>query len=401
MALRAAQRGRFASDFVQALARQASRGMNLTVLKSIRGNPWIACMLVIDIVIAGILTYNKLTAHFPNPEYMHLLVTYHFGFLKRALIGVIVSLFADKVPISLVYSIGLTVWLVTVILYVVLFFRSFGLHKDRMLLFAFVVGSPFFFKNFLFSVGYFDIYGCAFAIVVLLIPLNAAYPLIVVVGCLALLLIHHLHLFIYIPTIWFIFLIRYFMLSPITPLKSVVGVSAAVLLLAAFLAVLSANSPIPPETLLNYMKSRALDPFDAGLLGIWYSNVADEMKRTWAVIPSYALRAPVYLGLIVLHFPLIRFFKQIVSALAGRGDKVFVMAGLCAITAAYPVMWIIVHDHARHISNWAVCMLLSMHAVMMLPPRRQAALAECDSRVTRLCAWAVTCIPRVGIVVPF
>ena len=59
--------------------------MNLMILKSIRGNPLIACMLAIDIVIAGILIYNKLNAHFPNPEYMHLLVTYHFGFLKRAL----------------------------------------------------------------------------------------------------------------------------------------------------------------------------------------------------------------------------------------------------------------------------------------------------------------------------
>jgi hypothetical protein len=134
----------------------------LEISKTVRGNPAISCMLAIDVVIAAILIYFKFKAHPANVEYMHLLVTYQFGFMKRALVGTVVSFFAQKVPIYFVYAIGLTVWLLTLILYVALFFRSLGCHKDRALLFVFIVGSPFFFKNFLFSVGYFDIYGCAF-----------------------------------------------------------------------------------------------------------------------------------------------------------------------------------------------------------------------------------------------
>ena len=37
-------------------------------------------------------------------------------------------------------------------------------------LFVFMAGSPFFLKNFMHTLGHFDIYGCAFAIGLLLIP---------------------------------------------------------------------------------------------------------------------------------------------------------------------------------------------------------------------------------------
>jgi hypothetical protein len=126
-----------------------------------------------------------------------------------------------------------------------------------------------------------------------------------------------------------------------------------------------------------------------------------EMRSTWALMPRFALRVPIYFALIALHIPLIRFFREIVGLVAMRRDKAMVLIGLGAITAAYPIMWIVVHDHARHISNWAVCMLLSMHAVMMLPARMKIIWADFDVRSNRLFAWAVTCIPRVGVTTPF
>lgn len=358
-------------------------------------------MLAIDAVLAGILIANKLGAHHPYTEYMHLLVTYHFGFLKRALIGTVVSLFSDKVSISLVYAIGFSAWAATFVLYLVLFFVSFGKFKDRLLLFTFIVGSPFFFKNFLFSVGYFDIYGCAFAIIALLIPVNVAYPVIITLGCVVLLLIHHLHLFIYIPTIGFIVMIRYYLLSQVTRPKLAIGALSASLIVATFIGVQRANAPVPPEALLGYMRSRALDPFGFELLGIWYSSVDTEMQRTWDVFVRLATRFPIYAGLIALHLPLIRLFRTTFCALEVRRDRILVAAGLCAVTAAYLIMWVVVYDHARHISNWAVCMLLSMHAIMMLPSRLKDGPVAFDTAATRRFAWGVTLVPRVGIVVPF
>jgi hypothetical protein len=365
------------------------------------GDTAIVIMLAIDIAIATLLFYDKLTAHTPSVEYIHLLVTYHFGFIKRAFIGALLSLFVDKVPVYFVYTIGLSIWLLTLGLYVVLFSRSFGRPKQHPLLFAFIAGSPFFFKNFLFAIGYFDIYGCAFAILALLIPVNAAYLPLLAGGCVVLLLIHLLHLFIYLPTIGFIFVVRYYLLSPANPRKIIAGALAALLISAVFLITLSANAPVPRDTLFAYIQSRALDPVQREFLFVWYSNVGAEVRETWRLFPDHALRFPVYALLLAVHAPMIRLFGQIVSSLADRRQKALVLTSLAGITLAYLIMWIIVHDHARHISNWAVCMLLAMHATMMLPSNKPAVAATFDTPANRVFAWIVTLIPRVGIVVPF
>ena len=42
----------------------------------------------------------------PFVPYIHLLVDYHFGFTKRALIGAVVALFTAKVPVWLVFALG-------------------------------------------------------------------------------------------------------------------------------------------------------------------------------------------------------------------------------------------------------------------------------------------------------
>ena len=118
--------------------------------------------------VLGVLLH-KITLP-PYVPYIHLLVDYHFGFIKRALIGATVSLFFAKIPVWLVFALGGAVWLVTLGLFVALFRRTFGLDDRQMPLFVFMAGSPFFFKNFMHTLGHFDIYGCALAIVLLLVP---------------------------------------------------------------------------------------------------------------------------------------------------------------------------------------------------------------------------------------
>ena len=53
-------------------------------------------------VLLGVFLY-KITLP-PYVPYIHLLVDYHFGFTKRALIGALVSLFFSSVPVWLVRS---------------------------------------------------------------------------------------------------------------------------------------------------------------------------------------------------------------------------------------------------------------------------------------------------------
>ena len=81
--------------------------MNLRVWE----NPWRLMLAVNAAVMIGVF-WHKITLP-PYVPYIHLLVDYHFGFTKRALIGAIVSLFTDKVPVWLVFALGSAVWLIT------------------------------------------------------------------------------------------------------------------------------------------------------------------------------------------------------------------------------------------------------------------------------------------------
>ena len=133
-----------------------------------RQSPWRVMLAVNAIVLAGVFIH-KITLP-PYVPYIHLLVDYHFGFVKRALIGTIVSLFTRQVPVWLVFALGGAVWILTALLFVKLFRRTFGFDDTHIPLFVFTAGSPFFLKNFMHTLGHFDIYGCLFAIILLLIP---------------------------------------------------------------------------------------------------------------------------------------------------------------------------------------------------------------------------------------
>ena len=98
--------------------------MNLRVWE----NPWRLMLAVNAAVFVGVFLH-KITLP-PYVPYIHLLVDYHFGFTKRALIGAVVSLFTDKVPVWLVFALGGVVWLITLGLFVKLFRRTFGFTRS-------------------------------------------------------------------------------------------------------------------------------------------------------------------------------------------------------------------------------------------------------------------------------
>src|ERR1700761_5340942 len=170
-------------------------------------NPWRVMLVVNVAVVIGVFWHKILLP--PFVPYIHLLVDYHFGFIKRALIGAIVSLFTDKVPVWLVFALGGSVWLVTLALYVRLFQKTFGFNERNLPLFMFTAASPFFFKNFMHTLGHFDIYGCLCAIVLLLPARSIFFILLAALLSIVLILIHHIHLLMYVPTMAVIVLLRY------------------------------------------------------------------------------------------------------------------------------------------------------------------------------------------------
>src|ERR1700710_628035 len=106
------------------------------LLARLRDNPWRLMIAVNAAGIIGVFLY-KITRE-PYVPYIHLLVDYHFGFTKRALIGAVVSLFLAKVPVRTVFALSGTVWLITLGLFIKLFRRTFGFGDAGMPLFVFM-----------------------------------------------------------------------------------------------------------------------------------------------------------------------------------------------------------------------------------------------------------------------
>jgi hypothetical protein len=367
-------------------------------------DPW-RLMLVVNVAVFFGVFLHKITLA-PYVPYIHLLVDYHFGFTKRALIGALVSLFTDKVPVWLVFALGGAIWIVALALFIQLFRRTFGLDRAHLPLFIFTAGSPFFFKNFMHTLGHFDIYGCALAICLLLIPARSiAYVLLAAMFAIVLILIHHINMLMYVPTIATIVLLRHHLVQGVTPQNTIVGILAlAVVGLLFFAAQFMGSMAVSQDEFVRYLQGRMADPSRTDLLSfsyIWYQTLAMELRDTWARMPSNLLGVPVFALLIWVHTPLWRYFAALIAALASENHRRIVIAAISLVSAGYLVMFAMVFDYSRWISNWAVCLFLILHAVKTLPASREVPLISGDDQKTKVFGWIVTLIPRVGIVRPF
>jgi hypothetical protein len=374
--------------------------MNLRV----RDNPWRLMLAVNIAVVIGVFLY-KLTRE-PYVPYIHLLVDYHFGFTKRALIGAAVSLFFSKVPVWLVFALSGAVWLVTLGLFVELFRRTFGLDDERLPLLVFMLGSPFFLKNFMHTLGHFDIYGCALAIGLLLVPARSLmFVIFAALASMILILIHHIHILMYVPTIAVIVVLRYYLVQGVTRQNVIVGLVAGACVGGLFLAAQFWGSmTVPQDEFVRYLQTRMSDPTRTNLLSfdyIWYQPLSQEIHDTWNRMPSNLLGVPVFALLIALHAPLWKYFANLIRSLSHQVHRRIVIAAIVMVSAAYLVMFAIVFDYSRWISNWAVCMFLILHAVKTLPAAQVVPLPATDDRKATILGWIVTLVPRVGIVRPF
>jgi hypothetical protein len=369
-----------------------------------RENPWRLMLAVNVAVVIGVFLY-KITRE-PYVPYIHLLVDYHFGFTKRALIGAVAGLLFSKVPVWLVFALGGGVWLITLGLFLRLFQRTFGFDNEHMPLFVFMAGSPFSLKNFMHTLGHFDIYGCALAICLLLVPARSlAFIVSAALGSMILVLIHHIHLLMYVPTIAVIVVLRYYLVQRLTGLNIAVGIASITAIGVLFLAAqFYGTMAVPQDEFVHYLQGRMADPARTNLLSfafIWYQSLAQELHDTWERMPSNILGVPVFALLIWLHTPLWRYFADLIRSLAEDLHRRIVIAAIIAVSLAYLVMFAMVFDYSRWISNWAVCMFLILHAVKTLPASQAASLISTEDRKTTILGWIVTLVPRVGIVRPF
>jgi hypothetical protein len=369
-----------------------------------RENPWRLMLAVNVAVLIGVFFY-KITRE-PYVPYIHLLVDYHFGFTKRALIGAVVSLFFSEVPVWLVFALSGGVWLITLGLFIVLFRRTFGLGDEHMPLLVFMAGSPFFLKNFMHTLGHFDIYGCALAICLLLVPARSiAFVITAALGSMILILIHHIHLLMYVPTIAVIVVLKYYLVQGFNRQNAITGIAAlACIGLLFFAAQFYGAMTVSHEEFARYLQGRMTDPMRTNLLSfsyIWYQPLAQEIRETWSRMPSNLLGVPVFALLIWLHTPLWKYSFDSIRALSIESHRRIVIAAIMTVSAAYLIIFAIVFDYSRWISNWVVCMFLILHAVKTLPASKVVPSIPTGDQNARILGWIVTLIPRVGIIRPF
>jgi hypothetical protein len=374
--------------------------MNLRV----REEPWRWMLVVNAAVLIGVF-FHKITLA-PYVPYIHLLVDYHFGFTKRALIGAAVALFSQPVPVWLVFALGGAVWLVTAVLFAILFRQTFGFGKASMPLFVFMAGSPFFLKNFMHTLGHFDIYGCAFAIGLLMLPARSIFfVLLAAAASMILILIHHIHVLMYVPTIAVIVLLRHYLVRGFDRQNVTLGAVALLCVgILFFVAQFLGTMAVSEAELVRHLESRMADPSRTDLLSfsyIWYQPLAKEIADTWQRMPSNILGMPVFVLLVWLHSPLWRYFADLIRSLADASHRRIVVGAIAAVSAAYLIMFVIVFDYSRWVSNWAVCLFLILHAVKALPASQEVPPLSGNDRKTVILGWIVTLIPRVGIVRPF
>jgi hypothetical protein len=376
--------------------------MNLKL--RVRESPW-RLMLAINVaVMVGVFLY-KLTRE-PYVPYIHLLVDYHFGFTKRALIGATLSLFLTTIPVWVVFALSGAVWLVTTALFIKLFRRTFGFSDQQMPLLVFMAGSPFFLKNFMYTLGHFDIYGCALAISLLLAPANSvAFVMAAAAGSMILILIHHIHVLMYVPTIAVIVVLRYYLAQGFNRLNIAVGILAAGSVALLFVsAQFFGTVTVPEGEFVRHLQSRMADPSRSDLLQfsyIWYQPLSKEILDTWHRLPSNILGIPVFALLIWMHVPVWKYLARLIRALSDELHRRIVIASVVLVSAGYLIMFAIVFDYSRWVSNWAVCMFLILHAVKTLPGSKPVPLVAVNDAANQGLGWIITLVPRVGIVRPF
>jgi hypothetical protein len=372
-------------------------------LRALLKYPWRLMIAVNAAVMFGVFLH-KITLP-PFVPYIHLLVDYHFGFIKRALIGALVSLFVAKVPVWLVFALSGAVWLVTLGLFVLLFRRTFGLDDRHMPLFVLMAGSPFFFKNFMHTLGHFDIYGCLFAIILLLLPARSIlFIAAAAAASLVLILIHQIHFLMYVPTIAAIVVLRHYLAYGLSRQNAAAGIAAIASVGLLFLIVqFDGSMSVPADQFTDYLRGKMVDPSRSDLISfayIWYQGLSQELRDTWARMPSNLLGIPVFALLIWLHAPLWRYFADLVRSLPDELHRRVVIGVIVPVSLGYLIIFAVVFDYSRWISNWAVCMFLILHAVKTLPGSRLEPPVPHDRRNVAF-GWIVTLIPRVGIVRPF
>jgi hypothetical protein len=361
----------------------------------------------LNIVSAGILVSYHAGFTTPYSEYAHRLVNYDHGFIRRAFVGEIYSIFVERVPLWAVNSEGFLAVLSAIFLGWCVFTRTVQVARPQKLAMAcFVFGSPFLFKNFLGSLGKFDVLGACVAMLAVLVPLNAWAVIIIGVLSAMLLMIHHILATLYLPTIYGVLLIRILSAQRETRRQFIlIAICSLIALVGLFLdLVLLANPAVSPDEFQALLQEHAAFPICDYLYSMWFSTLPEEIGKTRLMFPINIARLPFYVILAALHWPLICTVRRHFAATLprNRAERGVFLSVVGVVMMGYLATVIVAFDYARFASDAFFCLLLLTAARILSvtgPITDTSAIDFSDFRVV-LCATLIALIPWVGTITP-
>ncbi len=151
-----------------------------------------------------------------------------------------------------------------------------------------------------------------------------------------LVLIHHIHLLMYVPTIAAIVVLRHYLVQGVSRQNVAVGIALLAAVGVLFIAAqFYGTMAVPEAEFTAYLQSRMADPSRTDLLSfgyIWYQPLAKEVSDTWERLPHNLLGVPVFALLIWLHTPLWRYFRDLIAALSVDAHRRIVIAAIIVVS---------------------------------------------------------------------
>jgi hypothetical protein len=361
----------------------------------------------INLVSIVVLLIYRIGCSASYSEYVHRAVNYDHGFVRRGLVGEIYSWFVTVVREPVFHLEALLTCAAALGLGGLLFQRAMRLKQPERLAFACLVfGSPLLFKNFLGNLGKFDVLGACVAMLACVLPVRISTLLLVGVLSAGLLLIHHINATLFVPTIYGVLLLRAIASSPAVAkrVSLVAAVSLAALAVLFIALMLFANPSLRPAEFQSFLQSRSMVELPGGIHRIWYSTLREDMDKTRGMFLHNVLRLPIYLAIVLVHWPLIRLglkrLKQqrLESPVAA---KVFPVV-LSVVLAGYVVTFAIAYDYARFVADAAFCLVLlsGVQIVANRGPIEDLEGIDLSSPGVVCCAAVEACIPWVGTITP-
>jgi|SRR5438105_5661303 len=324
-------------------------------------------------------------------NYTAWLFDYHFGFMKRGLVGTVLQSItgATVIPLLWVKCVSWALALAIVAFFLYVFndlqrsIRNSEERRQFLSLFVFFMLSPVSLRNYFFDLGRFD----QISIILLLLQWFRPPLLMTVTLSAIMVLVHENFFFIFMPVLLLIVFSE-------RGLKPAFLVFATVTI-STFITFKFGRPAVDIETLGQHLLSKANAPLGFNELHLFYVDVRGQLNDSWAQFQLHKKYFYGYLIYLILSIPVFWVVARLELTVVGRLIRWGVLMGYLAIV-------ILTCDWCRHLTNaYLVCMFLLLYLMKTDGVRTSLMKSKIMSERVLYGAAALSLfLPAAGVEIP-